>query len=238
MTTADELFLKGLKRLPEKPGLEQKRAAKKAYSEALSRLIAVLFGEELRRRGLKEAMPSDPGEGGLSGAERRMSGGLGSKKVDVTWATEESGLMLGLSIKTINYSFSKNLTNRRGDLLYEAVTLHRRFPFAVLGGFMFFSYDAGDHTLFRGHSLLKIFTGRRDPSGREEQYEGLYVGLVDANPFSPRVEIREAGKPDDALTLEQVFDKLLVLIAERNPDFYTCHDGRIKKVSRSKQKKG
>lgn len=235
VTTADELFLEGLKRHREKPGLDQKRADKKAYSESLSHLIAALFGEELRRRGLKEAMPSDPGEGSVSGAERRMSGGLGAKKVDVTWATEESGLMLGLSIKTINYSVSRNLTNRRGDLLYESVTLHRRFPFSVLGGFMFFSYEAGDYFLTRAHALLKIFTGRRDPAGREEQYEGLYVGLIDANPFSPKMEIREAGRPDDVLTLEQVFDALIVLVAERNPDFYTCHNGRIKKASKRKR---
>ena len=143
--------------------------------------------------------------------------------------------MLGLSVKTFNYSFSNNLTNRRGDLLYESVTLHRRFPFSVLGGFMFFSYEAGDHILARAHALLKIFTGRRDPAGREEQYEGLYVGLIDANPFSPKIEIREAGRPYDVLTLEQVFDALMILVAERNPDFYTCRSGRIKKASTRKR---
>lgn len=72
-----------------------------------------------------------------------MSGGIGAKKVDVTWATEESGLLLGISIKSINFrdsrskNFQKNLTNRRGDMLFEAVTLHRRFPYAVLGGLFF-----------------------------------------------------------------------------------------------------
>ena len=70
----------------------------------------------------------------------RAAGGIGAKKVDVTWATEEGGLLLGISIKGINFrdrrskNFQKNLTNRRGDMLFEAVTLHRRFPYAVLGG--------------------------------------------------------------------------------------------------------
>lgn len=231
MTTADELFLEGLKRHRGKPGLEQQREDKKAYSEGLSHLIAPLFGEELRRRGLNEAMPSASGGGGVRGVERRMSGGLGAKKVDVTWATAESGLMLALSIKTINFSFSNNLTNRRGDLLYEAVTLHRRFPFSVLGGFLFFSYDAGERILARAHALLKIFTGRRDPAGREEQYERLFVGLIDANDLTPRVEVREAGRPDGVLTLEQIFDDLLLLVAERNPDFYAYHNGRLRKAS-------
>src|SRR4051812_49665697 len=72
-----------------------------------------------------------------------MAGGLGAKKVDVTWATEESGLLVAVSIKTINFrdqrsgNFQKNLTNRRGDMLFESVTLHRRFPFSVLRGVFF-----------------------------------------------------------------------------------------------------
>ena len=78
-----------------------------------------------------------------SGAERRMDGGLGAKKVDVTWATEHSGLLLAISIKTVNFrdrktaNFQKNLTNRRNDMLFESTTLHRRFPYAALGGFFF-----------------------------------------------------------------------------------------------------
>lgn len=171
-----------------------------------------------------------------------MSGGLGAKKVDVTWATEESGLMLAISIKTINFHpFQKNLTNRRGDMLYEAVTLHRRFPYAVLGGFFFFDYGAAQDltdtrkdTVTNAHSLLKIFTGRRDPAGREEQYEGLYIGLIDSSPFQPRVEIREAGKPDTLLTLHQVFDGLLSLVADRNPDFYDFQDGVLLRAGKAK----
>ena len=50
--------------------------------------------------------------------------------------------MLALSVKSINFrdrrsrNFQKNLTNRRGDMLFESVTLHRRFPYAVLGGLL------------------------------------------------------------------------------------------------------
>src|SRR4051812_3829589 len=77
-----------------------------------------------------------------------MAGGIGAKKVDVTWATEEAGLLLATSIKTINFrdlksrNFQKNLTNRRGDMLFEAVTLHRRFPYSVLLGLFCFDWEA------------------------------------------------------------------------------------------------
>ena len=139
-----------------------------------------------------------PARSGGSGAERRLAGGIGAKKVDVTWATEESGLLLGISVKTISFrdratrNFQKNLTNRRGDMLIEAVTLHRRFPYAVLMGLLFLDKDARtDGTSKRRSTFdnafprLRLFTGRSDPAGRDEQFERLYLLLVDANPFNP-----------------------------------------------------
>ena len=65
------------------------------------------------------------------------------------WATEEAGLIFATSIKTINFqdarsgNYQKNLTNRRGDMLFEAVTLHRRFPYSVLLGLFCFDKGAG-----------------------------------------------------------------------------------------------
>jgi hypothetical protein len=35
---------------------------------------------------------------------------------------------------------------------------------------------------------LRLFTGRSDPAGRDEQFERLYLLLVDANPFNPGLE--------------------------------------------------
>lgn len=77
-------------------------------------------------------------------------------------------------------------------MLIEAVTLHRRFPYAVLGGLLFLDAGAAtDRTKARrstadnAHHRLSLFTGRNDPAGRDEQFEGFYLILVNANPFSP-----------------------------------------------------
>jgi hypothetical protein len=43
--------------------------------------------------------------------------------------------------------------------------------------------------------------------------------LVNANKFKPRVEAYEAGDPNPT-SFGDVFDDLIDLIAERNPDFY------------------
>ena len=113
----------------------------------MSHVLAGAIAAAFEDAGLKGMQPTQDAAGNKIGQERRMAGGIGAKKVDVTCATAESGLLLGCSIKTINWrdkssgTFQKNLTNRRGDLLFESVTLHRRFPYAALIGF--FILDAG-----------------------------------------------------------------------------------------------
>ncbi len=240
MSRADDFFAQALKGLPEKPAQNASQQEKKRYSELFSQATAAAFGEELRVRGLKGTRPSLPGEAGASGAERRLYGGIGAKKVDVSWALEESGLLLGISIKSIHFmdqktsNFQKNLTNRRGDMLFEAVTLHRRFPYAVLVGFLFLDWQAAEDgterrkcTLDNAHDRLRLFTGRNDPDGREEQYERLYVGKVDGNKFAPKWELFEAGKPGRPITISQAFDELIELLAERNFDWWQASAGEL-----------
>ena len=172
-----------------------------------------------------------------------MAGGIGAKKVDITWATEESGLLLGISIKSINFrdkrtqNYQKNLTNRRGDMLVEAVTLHRRFPYAVLAGFFFFDHGAAEDdsasrrsTFVNAHNRFRLFTGRDVVEGREEQYERFYFVLMDANPFSPSFQLFLAGNPKKPVALSKAFDDLIEIIAQRNPDFYEVVDGELRTV--------
>lgn len=242
--SVDEAVCAALKSLPPKPPDTAPREPKHKYSQKVSEVLAVAIGRELRQRGMKEARPASPGELDSSGAERRMAGGIGAKKVDVTWATEESGLLLGISIKSINFrdkrskNFQKNLTNRRGDMLFEGVTLHRRFPYAVLAGFFFLDKGAlTDGTAKRrstfenAHSRLKLFTGRNDPAGRDEQYERLYVVSMEATPFMSSAQVYEAGRPERPVTFAEVLDDIIALVAERNPDFYEAVGGRLRATS-------
>ena len=244
MARIDDLLAAALAELPPKPDDVAKQADKKAYSERVSKVLALAFGEELRRRGMPEARPAAPGALGDSGAERRIAGGIGAKKVDVTWATEESGLILGISIKTINFrdaktrNFQKNLTNRRADMLMEAVTLHRRFPYAVLAGFFFLDKEAENDgtdkrrsTLLNAHARLRLFTGRADPAARDEQYEKLYLVLLDGGDPAAPLKAWEVGKPAQPVPFDDIFTGLADLVAERNPDFYESLDGSLGRVS-------
>jgi len=242
--TVDDSLAATLARLGAKPPDDANQAAKKRYSERVSEAVALVFAQELRERGLRGARPLAHATEEGSGAERRMAGGIGAKKVDVTWATEESGLLLGISVKSINFrdprtgNFQKNLTNRRGDMLMEAVTLHRRFPYAVLAGFFFLDAGAATDdsprrrsTFLNAHARMKLFTGRDDPAGRDEQYERMYVLLLDTSPGQFTVRASEVGRPDTPVPLTAAFDTLVTLVAERNPDFYEAVDGKIRAAS-------
>jgi hypothetical protein len=244
MARINDLLTMALKQVGEKPPDTADRKFKKAYSERISQVVALACAAELRARGMKEARPTSPGEFDESGAERRMAGGIGAKKVDVTWATEESGLLLGISVKTINFkdlktkNYQKNLTNRRGDMLFEAVTLHRRFPYAVLVGLLFLDKGAETDntkqrrsTFHNAHNRLRLFTNRQDPAGRDEQYEQLYILLLDAQAEDGVLRAYAVGNADTEVSLEGIFDRIAQLVADRNSDFYECVDGRITKVS-------
>lgn len=243
MAHIDDLLIGGLKTLGEKPGDDASRAKKQNYSQRVSEVWAQALAEDLRSRGLDAARPAPPGVLGGSGAERRVAGGLGPKRVDVSWATEESGLLLGVSVKTINFrdqrsgNFQKNLTNRRGDMLFESVTLHRRFPFAVLAGFLVLDHHAAmDATQARrttfenAHARFRLFTGRDDPAGRDEQYEALYVVLLDANPFQPAFKMYALGDPSNPVELGDALDELIGIVATRNPDFYESVGGNLERL--------
>lgn len=244
MARIDDLLSEALKLLPQKPGDAAAQSEKKRYSELVSQKVALALADELRHRGLKEARPAGEGELGDSGAERRMAGGLGAKKVDVTWATEESGLLCAISVKTINFrdsktkNFQKNLINRRGDMLMEAVTLHRRFPYAVLAGFFFLDKEAANDgtakrrsTFVNAHARLQLFTGRDDPAGREEQFEHFYLILLDASPSSVGLQAFAVGQAETPIPMSDIVDDVLKMVAQRNPDFYEFVDGSLVRAS-------
>ncbi len=243
MARIDDLLIAAVKAAGPKPDDDAPQKLKNPWGNKISNTLAVAIAQELRERGMEGTRPAEPGTIGLSGAERRLAGGLGAKNVDVTWATEESGLMLACSVKTIMFrdktsnNFQKNLTNRRGDLLFESTTLHRRFPYAVLGGFFFFDIGASlDGTPKRASTFdnvfprFRIFPRRADPADREEQFERLYVLLVDSNPFDPSVVCYEVNNRDEPVPLERAFDELVMLTAERNFDIYQAESGVIGKA--------
>lgn len=76
--------------------------------------------------------------------------------------------------------------------------------------------DRRESTFVNAHQRLSLFTGRRDPAGRDEQLERLYVGLVDARPEGSSLRLFEAGAPEREVSWEAVVTEVMGLVGERN----------------------
>jgi hypothetical protein len=76
------------------PGNDVKKELKKRYSEVLSQRLAQEVAAGLRSIGFDGVKPIPGGPG-----EKAFQGGLGPKKVDVSYADERNGLKLAVSTK-------------------------------------------------------------------------------------------------------------------------------------------
>jgi len=124
--------------------------------------------------------------------EKAFYGGLGSKKVDVSYSDERHGLIQAVSIKSICFpKYGKNLKNRFGDLCTEAITLHMRFPYATVCAFFAFP-EAADNdrskqrkvsTFRRAMKLFSTVAGRIGYTDAGEKFESVTLML-----FKPLVK--------------------------------------------------
>lgn len=218
-----------------KPVDSASRSDKQKYAQRLSNEIALVVADSLRSLGAHGCLP-DPISGGK---ERQFAGSIGAKKVDVSLATETAGLILAVSIKTINFkdsstgNYQKNLTNRRGDILAEATTLHQRFPYAVVGGMLFFEDGAAKDgtqrrpaTFVTAHEMFAGFTGRQTRSDGAEMMEAMALCLYTAAAPHPYV-VNLAGDAPTAISLDDYLKMLLEIVAKRNPDHFRFANGRL-----------
>lgn len=227
-------LIKAIRAAGPRPPDTAKREVKKNYAEKLSNQVALALAARLREVGVSDCQP-DPRQG----RERQFAGGIGAKKVDVSFATVEDGLVFGISIKSISFpdartkNYQKNLTNRRGDLLAEATTLHQRFPYAVLGGLFLFDEGAASDgtsrrtsTVLTAHEYFRAFDRRGSQANAVEKFEALGIVLYRAiEPIS--YQYFEVGRPNTPLPIDTCLHRLLDRVAERNPDRFRFVDGKL-----------
>ena len=219
-----------------RPQEHASRSDKKNYAERLSNEVARALATELRALGVDGCQPDPSG-----GKERQFAGGIGAKKVDVSFATEEDGLILGISVKSISFAdprtrnYQKNLTNRRGDLLAEATTLHQRFPYAVLGGLFLFDEGAAKDaterrpsTIETAHEYFGAFGSRPTHADSVEKFEALGIVLYRAG-RRPSYRYSDVGRPQRSAPLDSFLKRLLAHVAQRSPDRFRFAGGRLER---------
>jgi hypothetical protein len=162
------------------------KTTKKNWSEAFSRALAVMFANHLRA----DFPGVNPDEHGRR-QERPARTNRGYKKLDVGYSTEELGLALGVSIKSINFRdektkrYTKNYSRNDNELRAEAMDYHRRQPFAVLVGVLMLPVDSCDDAGADESSFaaaVRYFRkrcGRHAPDGDADLFEAFFIGLYD-----------------------------------------------------------
>jgi hypothetical protein len=216
-------FIEAIRVAGAKPPDSEKRHPKKLYSEKLSHGLAYALAAKLRDAGFHGTRPEAGGP-----KEAQFQGGLSSKRVDVSYSDEMHGLMLGVSVKGINFpSFGKNLPNRFADLCTEAVNLHMRFPFAVLGVLFVMPEDADldlterrtVSTFRRAARMMATISGREDYSDTPESFENATMLRYrpESHPEGPHVDLFSADDVGAALTEAEYVERLRAAYNVRNP---------------------
>lgn len=230
------------------------QSEKKAYSERLSHELAIEVADSLRALDFRSIKPerSVIAKGKHKGKvkivkEKEFQGGLGPKRVDVSYADERHGLLLAVTIKTLNFpsypripgsdppqfdfskggQFSKNIKNRFGDLTTESITLHLRFPFAVVAC-LYAMPERSDadrrgqmrsSTFERAAKLYGTISGRTAYGDPAERFEDvtlmLFRPMTEADP-NCWVKLFEAGAKRQ-IPEADYFLRLRELYNQRNP---------------------
>jgi len=206
-------------KLKEVPATGSTGAAKKNYTEKLSRAVSSVVAAELRQLGLTGARYPERGH------DKQFMGGYGTKGVDVYVADDKHGLLLTSGTKGLVYDPRKNLKNRYRDMVMEALELHKRFPYAVCGHLFFLGRREAylpskrfGTVIGEAVALLSMISGRARPEDAPELYETM--GILVLEPGDPAsVELTPIGVPA-SLAAAGYLERLIGVFNQRNP-FYT-----------------
>ena len=206
------------------PPADARKEDKKRYAEILSQQLAQEVAAGLRDAGFEGVKPLRGGPG-----ERAFQGGLGPKKVDVSFADEQHGLQLAISIKSITAApFGKNLKNRFYDLCPEGITLHLRFPYSVICALFCFPIAADQDitpvrttsTYERAKKLLSTISGRREYTDPGEKFENvtmlLFQPVTEDNSAPPSIRLTDTLTNRD-MTEAEYFEMIRQIYNRRNP---------------------
>jgi hypothetical protein len=205
-----------------------------------SNALAQVFANRLRPH-FPGILPDQHG----AGVESRTRSARGFKKLDVNYSTPQTGLGLGVSIKTINSRdpgtrrYTKNYSRNDNELRAEAMDYHMRQPYAVLAAVLFLPWDAcEDAGSGRGEEsgvssfgaavrYFRVRAPRPDPDDPPDLFEAMWVALYDGATNCVFYSVSRPGPPknraprdDEVEDLAQVVDSIRATYdARNNPPF-------------------
>jgi hypothetical protein len=205
--------------------IELGRGEKKNFAQRFSTSLAMKIANALRPR-FSGIQPSADGKGHESLSRSKS----GLKKIDVNYSTQQGGLELAISIKTMNFKdedtgrYTKNTRRIDGELRAEAEDVHHRQPYAVVAGYLFLpwecAYDGRDvSSLKHNAQVLDARSGRaelkNDLTRAELAYVVLYKDDGENVVFRPEAA-PNAGIPAMTMTITQSLEEVVDFHRRRN----------------------
>lgn len=211
-----------------------------AYATRFANAMAILVANGLRSRfpGIK---PDESGKG----VESHSRAVRGLKKLDVNYSTQQAGLLLGISLKSVHVRdknpklrYHHNPKRNDEELRVEAAGYHQRQPYAVLAAVVVLPFEACEDADTRPSSFgtwvqyLWPLAGRSDPHGEVDRFEHVFVALYDPKTaelvfFDVRTAPPKKGRPKalKTLTLERFVERVTETYEKRNSLDFTWETG-------------
>ena len=149
--------------------------------------------------------------------EATLFGSHKNKDEDITLSHFANGPQIAIGVRSQMSSVAKNIENYYEGIIGECISLHDRFPMAVLG----YVYLLPTHPikpglvetidLERAESLFKKITNRNDWHGPSDKYEHFAFIKVDFTQDPPVLL-----PTTDELSIEKFFDRLVETYNDRN----------------------
>ena len=217
------------------PGGSDPRELKHGFAFRLSTALGRTVADALRAD-FPGVLPDPDGKGGESAAPVHS----GFKKLDVNYSTQQLGLALGVSIKTLNFPdpasrrFTKNATRIDNELRAEAQDYHGRQPYCVMVAFVFVpeaaTRDPGrkNKTSFRHiYEVLSKRSARTGPTDPADRFELMFLVTYNeeesAESFGSlrithigRVQ-DAANEPENIVTFDEAIREIAATFLLRNP---------------------
>jgi hypothetical protein len=211
-------------------------AKKKKFKKELT--FAIAFAKHMGIEVAKALQPDFPGT--VSG-EKLSQAVRGMKRVDVKYATQEAGLGLALSFKSVhlgeeeegNADFIHNMKRNDEELRVEATGHHLRQPYAVMVAVVFLPFescqDGEEQSSFASWvEYLWPLKGRLEPEDPPDRYELAFMALYarDASKLGfyeigGAVPCPRKGRPKELLSFADFLARIRKVYDSRNGrDFF------------------
>jgi hypothetical protein len=192
---------------------------------------------------------------GITASPKRAAGSVkGPKQLDVNYSTQQLGLGLGISLKSVHLRDAKtdrktkrkslgrythNMKRNEEELRVEATGYHKRQPYAVMVAGLFLPFESCDDA--KGENVssfaswvrhLRPYCGRLAPSDDSDRFEKIYLALYEANGSDLRFFDVEApppkkGRPESngLLTYGEWLESIYNVFLRRNHADFRWADG-------------